>query len=103
MTFEIQHHLAPLVRVFDFSFHRVSLAKQEKSFVVPFMVKVIGKYSHLSQPEWGYLKELHPTIKPCEPALVVVDSTPPFTLQQTSSQSFQACMNYACVFTSHTH
>ena len=41
------------------------------------MVDVINGYSFLSQFKWVYLKELHVAIKPCEPALVVVDSTPP--------------------------
>ena len=77
MAFEIQHHLAPLACVFGSSLHRVPLAKQEKSLVVLFMVKVIGEYSHLSQPEWGYFKKQHAAMRPCELALVVVDSTPP--------------------------
>ena len=41
------------------------------------MDKVIDEYNNLSQPEWGYFKEQHVAIKPCEPTLVVVDSTPP--------------------------
>ena len=40
------------------------------------MDNVIDDYSLLSQPEWVYLKELYVAIKPCELALVVVDSTP---------------------------
>ena len=40
------------------------------------MDDVIDDYSLLSQPEWVYLKELYVAIKPCELALVVVDSTP---------------------------
>ena len=40
------------------------------------MADVIDDYDLLSQPEWVYLQELYDAIKPCEPALVVIDSTP---------------------------
>ncbi|CAK7328423.1 unnamed protein product [Dovyalis caffra] len=54
----------------------------------------IDEYGLLSEPKWGHLKDLHASIKLCEPALVAADSAQYIKLgpQQEDSPVYQSCL-----------
>ncbi|KAM1653522.1 hypothetical protein COP1_005911 [Malus domestica] len=52
----------------------------------------IDEYGLLSEPKWGHLKDLHATIKLCEPALVAADS-PNYIKLGPKQEAHVYCMN----------